>query len=191
MPANVHILRGNPSKKSAAELTAGVNPPVEIPGCPKHLLPEAKKEWRRIGPELEALGLISKIDRPALALYCQEWAWLVWHENLLQRDVGQAAAREAAHDAREVERCAKAMEAGETHTPTVWTGGDGFMLPTPNGSFTYNPHWVARNKHAAMVDKFLSSFGMSPSSRGRVSPSSNQLPLFPGAAEDKGGFKAF
>jgi P27 family predicted phage terminase small subunit len=191
MPANVHILRGNPSKKSAAELTAGVNPAVEIPGCPKHLLPEAKKEWRRIGPELEALGLISKIDRPALALYCQEWAWLVWHENLLQRDVNQAAAKEAEHDAAESVRSAKAAEAGESYTPTAWTGGDGFMLPTPNGSFTYNPHWVARNKHAAQVDKFLASFGMSPSSRGRVSPSSNQLPLFPVAAEDKGGFKAF
>ncbi len=71
MPANVHLLRGNPSKKSFAELAGEVHPEVEIPGCPKHLLPEARKEWRRIGLELQKLGLISKLDRTALGMYCQ------------------------------------------------------------------------------------------------------------------------
>lgn len=191
LPANVHRLRNNPSKKPLHELTGVIEPEVEIPNCPKHLLPEAKKEWRRIGPELEKLGLVSKIDRPALALYCQAWAWLVWHENLLQRDINLVAAKQAEHDSRELERSAKAAEAGETYVPLAWTGGDGFMLPTPNGSFTYNPHWVARNKHAAEVDKFLASFGMSPSSRGRVTPSSNQMSLFPQGEAAKGTFHEF
>lgn len=191
LPANVHLLRGNPSKKTGAELQAGVHPDVEIPNCPPHLRPEAKKEWKRIAPELEKLGLISRLDRTALALYCQAWAWLVWHEKLLERDIRLAAQREAEHEARESAASAKAVEAGETYTPQPWNGGDGFMLPTPNGSFTYNPHWVARNKHAQEVDRFLASFGMSPSSRGRVSPSSAQLSLFGQGEGAKGGFSDF
>lgn len=177
-PTNVHFLRGNPSKKSAADLTDDLQPEVEMPGLPKHLLPEAKKEWRRLQSELLAYGLISKLDRAALALYVQEWAWLVWHENALQRDIAFSETKRTEFEARENLKLLQAEERGETYTALPWTGGDGFMLSTPNGSFTYNPHWVARNKHAAGVDKFLASFGMSPSSRGRVSPSSRQGELF-------------
>lgn len=189
LPGNVHLLRGNPSKKSRADLADGVQPEVEIPNCPKHLLPEARKEWKRISPELEKLGLISKIDRPALALYCQAWAWLVWHESLLQRDIRLAGERLVAHEAREAELQARALESGGDYEPQAYTGGDGFMLATPNGSLTYNPHWVARRQYAREVDKFLASFGMSPSSRGRVTASSNQLPLF--SEQAKGGFSDF
>jgi P27 family predicted phage terminase small subunit len=53
------------------------------PTCPRHLSDEAKKEWRRIVPELEAVGLITRIDRAALAVYCQAWArWLEAEEAL-------------------------------------------------------------------------------------------------------------
>ena len=190
LPANVHLLRGNASKKSAGELAGTIQPEIEIPGCPKHLLPEAKKEWRRIAPELQNLGLISKLDRTALALYCQAYAWLVWHEQLLQREISLAEQRQAEHEARETAKAEKAVADGGQYTPAPWTGGNGFMLPTPNGAWTYSPHWVARNKHAAEVDKFLASFGMSPSSRGRVSPSSNQLSLFAGE-QATGGFSDF
>lgn len=190
LPANVHRLRGNPSKKNFHELSGVVEPPVEIPGCPKHLLPEARKEWKRQGAELLQAGLISKLDRPAFAIYCQEWAWFVWADELYQRDVRLAGEAKAKHDAAEAALVAAAELAGETYTPAPWLGGDGLMVPTPNGSFTYNPHWVARNKHAEKVDKFLASFGMSPSSRGRVTPSSNQIPLFPSDQQPQhaGGF---
>lgn len=191
LPANVHRLRGNPSKKSFNELSGVVEPPVEIPGLPKHLLPEARKEWKRQGTELLKAGLISKLDRPAFAIYCQEWAWFVWFDELFQRDVRLAAEAQAKHDAAEAELVAKAAAAGETYTPKPWAGGDGLSLPTPNGSFAYNPRWVARNKHAEKVDKFLASFGMSPSSRGRVTPSSNQIPLFPEQEQPAGGFHQF
>ena len=170
LPANVHRLRGNPSKLSAAELSVGLQPEDEIPSLPKHLLPEARKEWNRIARELKTYGVISKLDRAALALYVQEWAWLVWHETALQRDIGLVEARRAAFDA-------DPANAGKT-----WTGGDGFMVETVNGNLTYNPHWVARNRHAAGVDKFQSSFGMSPAARGRVSPSSRQGELFDAGA---------
>lgn len=191
LPANVHMLRGNPSKKSFADLTGIPQPEIEIPGCPKYLLPEARKEWRRISPELVKLGLISRLDRTALGMYCQAVAHLVWHEQMLQRAKEQYAARQARHEAEQAELVAKATAAGETYVPVEWTGGDGFMLPTPNGSLMYNPHWVARNKLVTEVDKLLASFGMSPSSRGRVSPSSNQMPLFTEGEGEKKGFGAF
>ena len=177
LPSNVHRLRGNPSRLSPGQLRDSVEPEIEIPGCPKHLLPEARKEWKRITPELQQLGLVAEIDRASLALYCQEWAWWAWHDSLLQRDIKIIAQKRAEH------------EADTANADKPWVGGDGFMIPTPNGSFTYNPHWVGRNKAAERLDKFLASFGMSPSSRGRVTPSSRQIPL-PGMGEaPKGGFE--
>lgn len=177
LPTNVLALRGSTKYLAQRENAPSVEPDIEIPDCPRHLLKEARKEWKRITPQLETLGLISLIDRAALALYCQEYAWWVWHEEALQRDIKQAAEKLAAHLADEANR------------DKPWTGGDGFMLPTPNGSWTYNPHWVARNKHGAQLDRFLASFGMSPSARGKVTPSSRQMQL-PGVDDPpKGGFR--
>lgn len=164
LPANVHLLRGNPSKKPLADLLGELHPEVDIPSCPRHLWAEARKEWRRISAELAKYGLISELDRSALALYCQAWARWVWAEEQLRRAMDLAEQRRLEAEAK-----------GE-----VWTGGDGFQVPTPNGSFTYSPFWVAANKAADQVDKFLASFGLSPSSRTRVSPSQNrQRELFP------------
>lgn len=185
LPANVHLLRGNASKLPAHALGASVEPAIEIPGIPKHLMPEARKFWRRLTPELEALGLISKIDQAALALVCQEWAWLVWNEQQLQRAIARAEAKRAAWEARRD----AALAAGDSWDEgDEYTGPDGLTIAGPNGGLTYNPNWVARNRHATQLDRFLASFGMSPSSRGRVTPSSRQLDL-PGI-EPKEGFAA-
>ena len=49
------------------------SPQAELgtPPCPKHLQGEARKEWRRVARELMSIGVLSKIDRAALAAYCQ------------------------------------------------------------------------------------------------------------------------
>ena len=44
-----------------------------VPTRPHWLLPEAKREWMRLVPELERLGLLTLVDRAALAAYCQCW----------------------------------------------------------------------------------------------------------------------
>lgn len=174
LPANVHLLRGNPSKKSLADLTDDLQPEIETPAFPKHLWPEARKEWRRLKPVLEANGLISLLDRSALALYCQAWAKLCWAEQMLARAMEAAAKGEA-----------DAIANG-----TEWAGGDGVMVKGPNGGFTYSHYWVMANKHGDQVDKFLASFGMSPSSRGRVSPSNNRQGELPLDGDQEGGFGA-
>jgi phage terminase small subunit len=179
LPGNVHQLRGNASKKPIASLLDELKPDVEIPGCPRHLLPEARKEWKRVTAELERYGLVSKLDRSALALYCQAWAWMVYHEEQLQRDMRIAAERAAEWERQEADRLAGAEQRGDTYTVRPWPGGDGFMIPTGKGGFMYSHHWVAKNKAADQVDKFLASFGLSPSSRSRVSMS-DQYPYLPG-----------
>lgn len=152
LPANVHWLRGNPSKKNLADLTNELQPEIELPSCPKHLWAEAKKEWKRIGAELVQYGLVSNIDRAALALYCQAWARWVWAEQQM---------------ARAQERAAVAMAEAEAKG-VPYEGGDGITVATPNGHMTYSPHWVIANKAMQQVNQFLASFGMNPSARAGV-----------------------
>lgn len=44
------------------------------PKCPTHLKGGARAEWRFIVPELLKLGVLGRIDRAALALYCAAYA---------------------------------------------------------------------------------------------------------------------
>src|SRR4051812_13319596 len=77
IPATVHAIRGNPSKKSAAELAAGgaqLKPESKAPTCPDFLSADAKLEWKRIIDDLVTLGVVTMLDRAALAVYCQAWA---------------------------------------------------------------------------------------------------------------------
>jgi phage terminase small subunit len=158
LPANVHLIRGNASKKPLAGMIDEFRPEVEIPSFPSWIWPEAKKEWKRISVELERYGLISKLDRTALVLYCQAWAKMVWAENMLTR------AMKAAEEARRA-----AEEAGQP-----FDGGDGLMIKTANGNFTYSHHWVVGKHAATEVRRYLDLFGLSPSSRSRVSTSDNR-----------------
>ena len=45
---------------------------------------EARKEWKRISKELLDLGLITILDRAALAAYCQVWARWVQAERMVK-----------------------------------------------------------------------------------------------------------
>lgn len=56
------------------------------PNAPTWLHREAKREWRRIVPELESLGLLTKIDRAQLAAYCQSYARWYEAEMVIKRD---------------------------------------------------------------------------------------------------------
>ena len=83
-PAALHLLHGDPSKKGLSRLLdETLRVPVEVPELPIYLryggdgpelAMEARAEWERITPHLTKLGLISAIDRAALANYCFYWA---------------------------------------------------------------------------------------------------------------------
>jgi P27 family predicted phage terminase small subunit len=49
-------------------------------------LPEAKREWNRVVPQLERLGLLTVVDRAALAGYCQSWARYREAEEAISQD---------------------------------------------------------------------------------------------------------
>lgn len=49
-------------------------PPKGGVKCPAWLLPEAKKEWKRLAPALEAMGVLTMADTAAFASYCQAYA---------------------------------------------------------------------------------------------------------------------
>jgi P27 family predicted phage terminase small subunit len=86
-PTRLKVLYGNPGKRPLNH--AEPPPHVAIPHCPKHLDAEARREWRRLAKELQALGLLTRLDRAALAAYCQVWSRWVKLEAIVQR-VGEA-----------------------------------------------------------------------------------------------------
>jgi P27 family predicted phage terminase small subunit len=95
LPAALHLINGNPSKKSASELATSTTKPVvaplEPPTCPDFLTGAAKIEWKRIVDDLLVMGVLSRIDRAMLAVYCQAWAdWKMAREKLAAKAHGAA-----------------------------------------------------------------------------------------------------
>lgn len=129
-PTALRIIEGNPSnrplQKNEPKPTAG------IPTRPEWLLPEAKHEWSRVVPELERLGLLTVVDRAALATYCQAWA-------------------------RYVEAEAKLSEYG------------GVLKAKKSDYVQVSPYETISRHSAQIVKAFCAEFGLTPSSRGRMS----------------------
>ena len=134
-PTSLKILQG-----CAGHHPLPVNEPepdVYIPKPPIHLSTVALEEWNRITPELELLGLISNIDRAALAAYCQCYGRWVQAELGILRD-------------------------GLTNN------NDGLTVTTTNGNIIQNPLVGIANMALQLQHKFLTEFGMTPSSRSRA-----------------------
>jgi P27 family predicted phage terminase small subunit len=71
-PTALRLLRGNPGKRRINGREP--RPPVTTPSCPRWLNPEAKRIWRETVPALKAMRILTRIDRDALAAYCQTFA---------------------------------------------------------------------------------------------------------------------
>lgn len=56
-------------------------PPPGVPEKPEWLTGEAGREWDRVIPILDSMGVLSKLDRSAIADYCRVWGRLVAVEN--------------------------------------------------------------------------------------------------------------
>lgn len=73
-PTHLKALEGNPGHRP---LNRSEPKPLPVaPKCPSWLDPDAKREWKRVAPELERLGLLTQVDMAALAGYCQSYS--VW-----------------------------------------------------------------------------------------------------------------
>ena len=71
-PTAVKRLAGNPGKRAMNK--SEPIPDAGVPTIPSHLTASAKREWRRIVPLLDPLGLVTRVDRTALAAYCAVYA---------------------------------------------------------------------------------------------------------------------
>lgn len=168
VPSNVRQLRGvKPRSKNLAD---GVQPLVEIPTAPQHLSKQAKKEWTRITPLLLEEGLIAKMDRSILALYCQAWGRMVELETALSRKIDLEVSKGRTYEDA-VEHCSYDI--------------------TPKGYRQQAAIVSMIRGHAEQVAKYAGHFGMSPSQRSRITPSNNQ-PSLPGMdVPQQGGWGGF
>jgi len=77
IPSKIIDIRGGTAHTHKKPRDQEPQPPEKMPSCPRHLDKEARKEWRRAGKILQAIGLMTELDRATLAGYCQaysEWA---------------------------------------------------------------------------------------------------------------------
>jgi P27 family predicted phage terminase small subunit len=158
-PAALRALEGNAGKR-ALDMSAGVNPRIEIPSAPKHLGIEARKEWKRITPLLDELGLISGLDRTALALYCQASGRLAELETAFNGMVSLLVQNDGIAYADAVYRASYAV--------------------TPSGYAQQSVIVQLIGKHREQVNRYLMHFGLSPAARGRVQASNYIQPTLPG-----------
>jgi P27 family predicted phage terminase small subunit len=74
-PTRLKLLAGNPGKRPLN--TREPAPELATPERPPELDDVAAAEWARVCPELAAIGVLTRLDRSALAAYCQSWSqWL-------------------------------------------------------------------------------------------------------------------
>ncbi len=68
-PTRLKVIQGNPGKR---RLPVGEpTPRMGAPSMPRWLSKDARREWRYIVRELQAMGLLAKPDRALLAAYCE------------------------------------------------------------------------------------------------------------------------
>ncbi len=83
-PTVLHILNGNPSKIKDLGKYEPKPEPI-APKRPSWLTGEGKKMWVYLAPQLEKLGLLTKIYGQAFAAGCQEWGTYVYCQKYLKK----------------------------------------------------------------------------------------------------------
>jgi P27 family predicted phage terminase small subunit len=70
-PTAILRLRGSPLAKRNRHEPKG---PPGKPRCPEWLDDDAKAAWRHLIPQLDLMGVLTRIDGNALARYCRLWS---------------------------------------------------------------------------------------------------------------------
>lgn len=135
-PLNVKQLNGDIHKERWNQRQP--QPDISRTSCPAHLNAIAKTEWRRVVPLLIEQGTMTKIDRAALAAYCQNYARWV-----------------------EAERRIATLASASPDKLAL-------LYKTTNGNLIISPMLSIANKSLELMHKFLVEFGMTPSSRNAV-----------------------
>ena len=115
---------------------------------PKTLSEEARKHWLKISKELEACGVLTLVDKDALAIYCELYAqWI---------------------DAGEMVRKKGMVIADPRYADRETKKGKAMVVPV------LSPYFKASLKLSEQMKQMLCEFGMTPSSRSRIQSVSDQ-----------------
>ena len=71
-PTHLKLVKGNPGRRPLNDCEPA--PRKMMPKPPADLSGDARDEWARVAPELYRVGLLTSLDRSALAAYCQLYA---------------------------------------------------------------------------------------------------------------------
>jgi P27 family predicted phage terminase small subunit len=82
-PTALKLIQGNPGRRP---IEPELKVPPAIADCPAHLDAEARKEGERVAPQLYELGLLTALDRTALAIYCACWSRWVWASKQIEAE---------------------------------------------------------------------------------------------------------
>lgn len=166
LPSKVVQLRGNPGKKPQAALLDEFSPDAQLAKLPAWVKGEARKEYLRIGHELDGYQIVSELDRGALVMMASEWGRYVWAETKIAE-----------------------LNAEDPH------GERGLVGRTPNGYRIISVYEQIRRESMRSYLKLAGEFGLTPASRSRVRPASPQLGLpgieDPGAADQGPSLRSF
>jgi P27 family predicted phage terminase small subunit len=139
-PIELRVIHGG--KDAVERIKARVPKPRRVlPRCPEYLTGEAAACWKRTAGDLYDAGLLTAIDRDALAAYCTAFArWREAEGVVEKRGTVMLTA-------------VKKDENGEV------IGG---------GNYVQNPYLSVANKAQEQMVKLMAEFGMTPSARTRV-----------------------
>ena len=141
-PTVLKVLNGNPGKRPIDKNE--VCPKPLMPDMPSFVKGEAKKEWDRMAPKLEALGLLTEIDGSIFASYCVNYAHWFECETFLTK---------LSHDKE--------------------GNFNGAMFKTPTGYMQQLPQVSMSLRYQKEMRDALSKLGMTPSDRaGLIAPKS-------------------
>lgn len=138
-PNALKLIKGNLGKRS---IKPEPKPTPIAPDPPAWLPTEAKKRWKEIGPELERLGLLTCIDGPVFAMMFLHYAIAV-------------------ETAKEIKKRKRDLKKFSINRSPLITDEKGLPRKHPL-------HQILRD-HSLAFKSYMSEFGLSPSSRTRLS----------------------
>lgn len=83
-PTRLKLINNNPGHRKLNHREPQPRPGK--PTVPDHLSGEAEIEWERLADELASIGVLTSVDRGALAAYCQAWGDLVEAERYMAKN---------------------------------------------------------------------------------------------------------
>ena len=86
-PIAIKELEGNPGKRPLNLSEPKFKSNTEVK-CPNYLTALAKKEWRRLAPSMQEIGILDSVNQSLFAAYCQCYAY--WVENQMALSEGNS-----------------------------------------------------------------------------------------------------